>query len=117
MERRRGQGGAEVEILRNKQGKLLAIALPTWDPFTRQVVRQVHKLDNCVHATIEAPTLNKRNTKPAIKHGKVITQDAGAALRCFALTWKSAHSRQHRVLPQGALLSAKRVLSMMHVVR
>ena len=55
IERRRGQDGAVVELLRDRHGTLLAIALPVWDPVTKSVVRRVHRLDRSGKMKTEAP--------------------------------------------------------------
>ena len=43
VERRRGDGGAVVELLRDAGGRLLAMALPQWNAATQAMERQVCK--------------------------------------------------------------------------
>ena len=50
MERRRGAGGAVVELLRNSTGRLAAVALPHWDPVQATIIRQVHHMNDCFQA-------------------------------------------------------------------
>lgn len=44
LERRRGAGGAEVELLRDHRGRLLAVAVPQWSDVAQDVVSKVRSL-------------------------------------------------------------------------